>query len=426
MLERENTLYSPEPVAYDEGQPEGARLEETVVDATVALAFKLQWQSGYARHTDCRYQSKLNLWRDIFPVGLEEKLVDRPLGYTHTEHFQPGDVTPAYRPDDLITIPDAAFNRRLRRQTLVEPRVGRFYPRGFIAGVRDIYAQDVSPMRVCSVSDQLDIDLNHPLAGTALDLTVAIRDIRAASRPGGRCQDIADLVAGDGPGMQVRWRDRETDYWSDEPFLRLSPGPDAAFYQTARLVHHTDRTAMTQIEQLYERLLPERARVLDLMASWRSHLPDSLSPADVTGLGLNREELDANPHLGERVEHDINVDTQLPFDDASFDAVVCTVSVEYLIHPVETFAEVCRVLRPGGRFILTFSNRWFPPKVVRVWEDIHEFERPGLVLEYFIKAGGYGELETWSMRGLPRPIDDKYADRLLTSDPVHAVWGVKN
>ncbi len=95
-----------------------------------------------------------------------------------------------------------------------------------------------------------------------------------------------------------------------------------------------------------------------------------------------------------------------------FDAVVCTVSVEYLIKPVEVFAEVKRILKPGGRFIVTFSNRWFPPKVVRVWEGIHEFERMGLVLEYFLLAGGFSNLETWSLRGLPRPLDDKYAGQI--------------
>jgi hypothetical protein len=83
------------------------------------------------------------------------------------------------------------------------------------------------------------------------------------------------------------------------------------------------------------------------------------------------------------------------------------------------------VLKPGGRFILTFSNRWFPPKVVRVWEGVHEFERMGLVLEYFHHAGGFTRLETWSLRGLPRPLDDKYAGQMAHSDPIYAVWGEK-
>jgi SAM-dependent methyltransferase len=141
---------------------------------------------------------------------------------------------------------------------------------------------------------------------------------------------------------------------------------------------------------------------------------------------MNREEMEANPQLSERLVHDLNLQPRLPYEDNRFDAVVCTVSVEYLIKPVEVFAEVKRVLKPGGRFILTFSNRWFPPKVVRVWEGVHEFERMGLVLEYFHRAGGYSHLETWSLRGLPRPRDDKYANQLAHSDPLYAVWGEKS
>ncbi len=69
----------------------------------------------------------------------------------------------------------------------------------------------------------------------------------------------------------------------------------------------------------------------------------------------------------ERVVHDLNADPTLPFADESFDDVVCCVSVDYLTRPVEVFADVARVLRPGGRFVTTFSNRCFPTKAIRGW-----------------------------------------------------------
>jgi hypothetical protein len=72
---------------------------------------------------------------------------------------------------------------------------------------------------------------------------------------------------------------------------------------------------------------------------------------------------------------------------------------------------------------VTFSNRWFPPKAIDIWSELHEFERMGLVLEFFLKSGQYENLQTYSMRGLPRPQDDKYYPRILFSDPVYAVWG---
>jgi SAM-dependent methyltransferase len=156
-----------------------------------------------------------------------------------------------------------------------------------------------------------------------LTLEARILDIWAAREEhGGSCQDIAELVTQNGPGMQARWRGKPTEFWADIPFIRF-------------------------------------------------------------------------------------------------------VSVEYLIKPQEVFAEVRRVLRPGGRFVVTFSNRWFPPKVIKVWQDVHEFERVGLVMEYFLRDGGFINLQTWSMRGLPRPLDDKYAGRMAQSDPIYAVWGEK-
>jgi SAM-dependent methyltransferase len=84
---------------------------------------------------------------------------------------------------------------------------------------------------------------------------------------------------------------------------------------------------------------------------------------------------------------------------------------------------VARVLKPGGTFVVSFSNRWFPPKAIHIWEQIHEFERVGLVMEYFLQSGRFDNLGTYSMRGLPRPRNDKYAGELVYSDPVYAVWG---
>ena len=45
--------------------------------------------------------------------------------------------------------------------------------------------------------------------------------------------------------------------------------------------------------------------------------------------------------------HDLNATRSLPFADDSFDAAVCCVSVDYLVRPIEVFADVARVVRPG-------------------------------------------------------------------------------
>jgi SAM-dependent methyltransferase len=191
-------------------------------------------------------------------------------------------------------------------------------------------------------------------------------------------------------------------------FARADPTDDAAFYRPDRFVTHIDDAAIAAVGALYDEL-EVAGRVLDLMASWVSHLRSA--PEHLTVLGMNARELAANPQATERVVHDLNADPRLPFPDASFDAAVCTVSVDYLVHPVEVFADVARVVRPGGVFACTFSNRLFPTKAVRGWLYASEPQRREIVARYFRLAGGW---------------DDPSAERRTPpghpGDPLDAVW----
>lgn len=401
-------------------------LDRTTGRDFAAIEFTLHWQSEHASHTDLYVANQLNLWRDWFPPELEAVVVDKPVGHSESVAFAPGRLVAPYETVLCPVIDAKRFERRVVNGRALEPHAGRFYPKGLIAGVRDITSDDITPFRVGMIeNDRITADLNHPLADRPLTVTARIlKAWKAGSQRGGTAQDVPELIAGRGPGMQARWRDLATDFFTADAFERSSTEPDGHFYQVPRMVDHLDRTATLQVERLYGRLLPEGNRILDLMTSWKSHL-DTVRPASVAGLGMNADELAANPVLSERVVQDLNENPRLPFADAEFDAVVCTVSVEYLIRPQEVFAEVRRVLKPGGRFVLLFSNRYFPPKVIRVWADAHPFERTGLVLEYFLRDGGFAKLNTFSLAGLFRPEDDKYASQTPWSDPIHVVWGDK-
>jgi hypothetical protein len=134
-------------------------------------------------------------------------------------------------------------------------------------------------------------------------------------------------------------------------FRRLDESPDTDFYAMPRLVTHIDDATIAALTALYRERIPAGARVLDLMSSWVSHLPADVAYVWVAGLGMNAEELAHNPRLDERVVHDLNVSPTLPWDDGLFDAVVNAVSIQYLVRPVEVFAEIrrCCGRRPVDR-----------------------------------------------------------------------------
>ena len=191
-----------------------------------------------------------------------------------------------------------------------------------------------------------------------------------------------------------------------EFFRRLDEEPDAVFYRSPRFGAgtHLDAAAEAAALQVYDELLPQ-GPTLDLMASCCSHLPERLT--DVTGIGLNAEELAVNPRLTERHVFDLNRGTHLPIASGRFSGVVCTASVQYLIDPVHTFTEVARVLRPGAPLVVTFSTRMFPSKAVLGWRCADDAARLRLVRSYFDNSGSFGA--TSCRRFLPESGDRLYS-----------------
>ncbi|MGC8660754.1 MAG: class I SAM-dependent methyltransferase, partial [Desulfomonilaceae bacterium] len=157
-------------------------------------------------------------------------------------------------------------------------------------------------------------------------------------------------------------------YFSESDFHRDNENFDRDFYSKPRFVSHLDSLALSTVEEIFVRLIPKHSDILDLMAGPDSHLKSELVPESVTGLGLNEEELSANPVLTERIIHDLNINYKLPFKDCRFNAAINTVSIDYLTRPVDVFKEVARVLKSQGIFIVIFSNRMFPPKAVNIWK----------------------------------------------------------
>ena len=205
----------------------------------------------------------------------------------------------------------------------------------------------------------------------------------------------ADPYAGFPPGFFERDDDRD----------------DSAFYAPPRLVTHIDDAAIAAVGGLYAELgidgdAPQRRRVLDLMSSWVSHF--RTPPAELVVLGMNAEELAANPAATQRIVHDLNAEPRVPLPDGDVDAVVCCVSIDYLVRPIEVLAEAGRVLRPGGVLAITYSNRCFPTKAVRGWLVTDDEQHGAVVSELERRTGLFDEPRV-QLRSRPGAGDPLYA-----------------
>ncbi len=181
-----------------------------------------------------------------------------------------------------------------------------------------------------------------------------------------------------------------SDRWPELPshaFRKEDEGDDADFYAPARLVTHIDEAATRALTAYYRAILPTEGVLLDLMSSWVSHLPPEVSFTEVIGQGMNAEELRTNPQLSWSFVQDLNCHPILPLETDSCDAALCCVGVQYLQRPLEVFAEVGRVLRPGAPFIISFSNRCFPTKAVAIWRSLDTQGHVALVHLYLQRAG---------------------------------------
>jgi SAM-dependent methyltransferase len=180
---------------------------------------------------------------------------------------------------------------------------------------------------------------------------------------------------------------------------KLDESNDLAFYDAPRFVTHVDEGFIQQLTELYRSQLTPGSRVLDLMSSWVSHLPSDVAFEHVEGHGMNAAELARNPRLNHYFVQNLNKEQQLPLADQDFDAVICTVSVQYLQYPEAIFSEVYRVLKPGGVAIFSFSNRMFYQKAIAAWRDGSERDRVELVKRYFDAVAGFSNPEVIAQAG---------------------------
>lgn len=209
------------------------------------------------------------------------------------------------------------------------------------------------------------------------------------------------------------------DNFVPQDFTRQDESDDGNFYVAPRMVVHIDDVAIATVTDVIRRYVPMESRILDVMSSYRSHLPQEAHYQEAVGLGMNEAELRANSQLTRFVVHNLNKNPHLPFEDAQFDAVINTVSVQYLKRPVEVFREVARVLKPRGVSLVSFSDRMFPTKAVRIWYEGNNESHIALVQRYYELANGFSKVE------VERHVDEQASWFRRGHDPLFVVIGTR-
>jgi ubiquinone biosynthesis O-methyltransferase len=115
--------------------------------------------------------------------------------------------------------------------------------------------------------------------------------------------------------------------------------------------------------------------------------------AEVTSLDVGEALLSkvAQKCESRRVVGDVS---HLPFEDQSFDAVLCTEVIEHVRGPRQAVGELVRVLRPGGRLVLTTPNRLWLPAIrlatvlrLRPYEGVENWVWPGTLRRWLEQSG---------------------------------------
>jgi SAM-dependent methyltransferase len=100
----------------------------------------------------------------------------------------------------------------------------------------------------------------------------------------------------------------------------------------------------------------ERRKILDIGCADGAVLKPFVGKHELHGVDLSPEYLRGATELGfSTLVHDIESDP-LPYENGTFDVVVAGETIEHIVDTDWLLAEVNRVLKPNGHFIVTYPN----------------------------------------------------------------------
>lgn len=345
-----------------------------------AIEFTVRWEKDGISHEEWFLGRKINAVNDIFPRGMREALEGKQAGESVTFTYEPRLCIPRFKENQVLTRPLDRLRPKTRWGHPIIPRAGRFYPMGHINGLRDIYPDTLTPFRLTDLTDDHFVaDCNHPLANIPVTIKAKIQYLEPRETGTfGSLSHWREKTCDWGPGMQARMNSQPTDFFHPDFFDRIDTS-DTQFSPP-----EVDTRAMENIRAIHARHITPDMRVLDFS------LPSPDTP------------------------------------EGTYDAAICTLSIEYLTDPIATLTTVAQHLAPGAPVLIIFSDAYTKNHVTQGWTDLHQFERMGLILEYLRQAGLDQNAETISIRNDWRRKDDpRFMETRGASDPVFVVCGHK-
>ncbi|CAO2166160.1 unnamed protein product [Urochloa humidicola] len=205
--------------------------------------------------------------------------------------------------------------------------------------------------------------------------SISSRSFVAGARPRQEVSPVEQIL------KNVEWPDEFP--FKPEDFSRFDESSDTLFYSVPRFVTHIDDQAIQALTEYYSEVLPASntpgVAILDMCSSWVSHYPPGYKQEKIVGMGMNEDELKRN-----------------------------SVSVDYLTKPIDVFKEMCRILKPAGVAIMSFSNRCFWTKAISIWTSTGDVDHSWIVGAYFHYAGGFEPPQAVDISPNPGRTDPMY------------------